>query len=78
MNGHELSTEAVLCMVKTSGKLLELRTPFRALCIRECIGIPINTWVYVDGIYAVHAFRIGFLVNGSIQPYNHFQISITF
>lgn len=74
----ELSPEDILLLVNASGALRALRTPFRAKCIKESIGIPVSTWVYVDAVYSSHLFKIGYRINGDLHPYNHFQISINY
>ncbi len=74
----EYASDDELYLVNPIGLLRSLRTPIRARCIKESIGIPINTWVYIDAIYTSQLFKIGYLINGNIHPYNHFQINISF
>ena len=77
-NDYEYQHENALYLINPKGTLRKLFIPIRAQCIKESIGIPINTWIYIDAVYANKIFKIGFLINGSIHPYNHFQIFISF
>ena len=79
MNEHiEHATDDELYLINPIGLLRALRTPFRALCIKESIGIPIGTWAFVDAVYSSRLFMIGYQINGNLHPYNHFQITINF
>lgn len=71
-------TDGSLLLVNPHGKLRVLYTPFRVLCIKESNGIPINTWVYVEAVFMHRLYKIGYLINGNLHPYNHFQITISY
>ena len=71
-------SEGVLYLINATGKLRALYTPFRVRCTKESIGIPVNTWVFVDAVYINDLFKIGYLINNNVHPYNHFQITISF
>lgn len=74
----EFGSEDMLYLVNPTGLLRTLRTPFRALCIKESIGIPVGTWAFVDAVYSSRLFMIAYQINGNLHPYNHFQITINF
>ncbi|MFN3299386.1 MAG: hypothetical protein ACK41Z_04255 [Sediminibacterium sp.] len=74
----EFGSEDMLYLVNPTGLLRTLRTPFRALCIKESIGIPVGTWAFVDAVYSSREFKIAYQINGYFHAYNHFQITINF
>lgn len=71
-------SDGVLLLINPQGKLRFLFTPFRVLCLRTSNGIPANTWVYVDAVFSHPEYRIGFMIQGNIHPYNQFQITVKF
>ncbi|MCA6440864.1 MAG: hypothetical protein IM581_13105 [Chitinophagaceae bacterium] len=71
-------SDGVLLLINPEGKLRYLYTPFRVLCMQASFGVPANTWVYVDAVYSHPQYRIGFLIQGNIHPYNQFQIKVNF
>lgn len=71
-------TDGCLLLINPNGKLRILYTPFRVICIKESLGLPLNTWVYVEAIFYHSQFKIGYLIHGNIHPYNHFQITISY
>lgn len=71
-------SDGVLLLINQHGKLRYLYTPFRVLCIQASLEVPVNTWVYVDAVYSHPKYRIGFLIQGNIHPYDQFLITINF
>ena len=71
-------SDGVLLLINPQGKLRYLYTPFRVLCIQASFRVPANTWVYVEAVYSHPQYRIGFLIQGNVHPYNQFLITVKF
>lgn len=71
-------SDGVLLLINPQGKLRYLYAPFRVLCVQASFGVPANTWVYVDAVYSHQQYRIGFLIQGNIHPYDQFLITVKF
>lgn len=71
-------TDGCLLLINPKGRLRVLYTPFRVLCIENSVGIPANTWVYVEAIIQHPQFKIGYVIKGSIHSYRSFQITVSF
>jgi hypothetical protein len=71
-------TDSCLLVVKQNGKMVVLYTPFRVLTIVQVEGLTIHTQVYVDAVFHHQEYRLCFLINGKLYPYNYFQINVSF
>jgi hypothetical protein len=65
-------------VVKGSGDIVQLFVPFRVVCIHPLNRIPINTRVYVNGVFLHPKFRLVYWINQRLYPYHYFQIQIMF
>lgn len=71
-------TDDCLLVINVNGRIKILYTPFRVLSIVAVNGLSPNTNVYVDAVYYHKQYKISFLVNGKIYPYNYFRINVSF
>jgi hypothetical protein len=65
-----------LWVVNGMGNLRILYVPFTVKCIRPVKNIPLNTTLYVEGVYIHRKYLILFHINQSLYPYNYFRIDL--
>ena len=67
-----------LLLINKKGQIRILYTPFRVLCVIATGSIPLDSWVYVEEVWADHQDRLQFVIYGLPYLYQHFYLPITF
>lgn len=65
-----------ILVVGTKGAIRELHCPFRVQCIEGLDHVPLNSWVYVDGVFLHRKHRILYHINQRFYPYHFFRIEL--
>jgi hypothetical protein len=67
-----------LMLVNHEGRITVLYTPFRALTVDDSIGLPYNTWVFVDEVHGDDKDLLYYMIGGSMYLCWHFHIPVKF
>lgn len=62
-----------LLITDCTGKLKELRCPFKVYSVKAMNGLPAYRTVQVDEVFACPLYRLQFVVNGCAYPYDIFR-----
>jgi len=65
-------------VINAKGLMRQVYTPFRVQCIQPAGHIPVQAWVYVDGVWQDKTDRLLYLVGGKLYPYWCFRLQILF
>jgi hypothetical protein len=65
-------------VINAKGYMRQVYTPFRVQTILPAGQIPVNAWVYVDGVWQDKKDRLLYLVGGKLYPYWCFRLQILF
>lgn len=68
----------IVLVVNSKGYMRQVYTPFRVQCIKPAGQIPVNAWVYVDGVVQHKTDRLLYMVGGKLYPYWCFRLQILF
>ena len=65
-------------VVNAHGAIRNVYTPFRVQCILAAGNIPVQSWVYVDGVWQHKKERLLYLIAGKLYPYYCFRLQVLF
>jgi hypothetical protein len=66
-----------LLVVNSKGILRVLYVPFTVKCIQPVKNIPVNTTLYVEGVYLHRKYLLVYHINQSMYPYVYFRIDLS-
>jgi hypothetical protein len=77
MKAYYVSNDSVL-VINAKGKMRTLYTPFKVQCYHAVGGIPMQAWVFVDGVYQDKTDQLHYQIGGKLYSYQHFRLQVLF
>lgn len=66
--------EKSILIVTNTGKIKQLFTPFKVICVEAVVDIPIKTKLYVIEVYMTEKDKLVYLILGKLYFHSYFII----